>query len=273
MTDTKHNLIDDKEKNSDLKLNLDKIIDFFPDATFIIDKEEKIIAWNSAMEELTNTKAEEVLGRSSLDYSEPLYGEIKPFLINLALNPHNELLKKNSYIKKKGDTLSAELFVPRLKRGGVYLSAKAKPLYDDQGNIIGAIETIRDITDRTLTEQKLKERIKELKCLFGIIKLLEKPNISVDDILMGTLEEIKIAMQFPSLCGVQIIFNDKKYATSNFIETPWKICDSISIHGKELSICVSYTDDKSFLLEEEDLLEKILEQIKAFFVLKLGWIF
>lgn len=272
MSDTKKDSRNLKEKYLDLKNRFEKIIDFLPDATFIINKEEKIKAWNPAMEELMNVKAEEVIGKYSLDYSIPLYGEKRPFLINLAINSHKELEDKYSFIDKKGDILSAEVFVPHLKRGGIYLSAKAKPLYDIQGNIVGAIETIRDITPRKITEQKLERKIRELKCLYNIIKLFETPNISVEDILIESLEEIRNAMQFHSICCVRIVFNHKNYSTSNFSDAPWKISDKIKINNKKLLIEVYYLENKSFLEEEKDLLKKILVQIKAFFELKLGWL-
>lgn len=69
-----------------------------------------------------------------------------------------------------------------------------------------------------------------------------------------------------------IVFNHKNYLTSNFADTPWKISDKIKINNKKLLIEVYYFEYKSFLKEEQDLLKKILVQIKAFFELKLGWL-
>jgi len=69
-----------------------------------------------------------------------------------------------------------------------------------------------------------------------------------------------------------IVFNHKNYLTSHFSDTPWKISDKIKINNKKLLIEVYYSENKSFLKEEQDLLKKILVQIKAFFELKLGWL-
>ena len=72
----------------------------------------------------------------------------------------------------------------------------------------------------------MKERIKELNSLYGIIKLLQDPNTSINEILAGVLEVIKSSMQFPAICCVKIVFNDREYVTSNFTDTPWKISNN-----------------------------------------------
>ncbi|MHB8917147.1 MAG: HD-GYP domain-containing protein, partial [Desulfocucumaceae bacterium] len=56
-----------------------------------------------------------------------------------------------------GNTLYTEVFVPRLSEGkGAYIWVKSSPLFDSSGNMVGAIESIRDITDRKQVEQQLK---------------------------------------------------------------------------------------------------------------------
>ncbi|MRR13980.1 PAS domain S-box protein, partial [archaeon] len=45
------------------------IIDFLPDATFAIDREGIVIAWNNAMEELTGIRKEDILGRGDYAYA------------------------------------------------------------------------------------------------------------------------------------------------------------------------------------------------------------
>ena len=50
------------------KERLYDIISFLPDATFVIDSASRVIAWNQAMEELTQVKAEEMLGKNKYEY-------------------------------------------------------------------------------------------------------------------------------------------------------------------------------------------------------------
>jgi two-component system, NtrC family, sensor kinase len=136
---------------------LEDIINFSPDATFVVDMTGKIIAWNEAIETMTGVKAEDMLGKGDYEYSLPFYGNRRPILVDLAINPglYSELEKSYAYFCKEKDILVAELFLPRLKEGGIFVWAKATPLYDQKGKAIGAIETIRDITDRKRYEEKL----------------------------------------------------------------------------------------------------------------------
>ncbi|MGE5583574.1 MAG: HD domain-containing phosphohydrolase, partial [Bacillota bacterium] len=135
------------------------IIDFLPDPTFVIDREQRVIAWNHAIAEMTGIKKEEIMGKGDFEYAEFFYGQRKPMLINMVgtilENPGDTVGYK--YIKRKGETLYGEVFVPRLNGGqGATIWAKAAPLYDKNQNWVGAIETIRDLTDRKQIEEQVK---------------------------------------------------------------------------------------------------------------------
>jgi len=267
-------------KNSDeidenLKHTLSEIINFLPDATFIIDRNNKIIAWNTAIEDLTGVKAKEVIGKSSFDYSKPIYGDKRPILIDLALKSEKETEEiKENYLsfERHGDTIIAESYVPFLKKGGVYIWAKARPLYNTNGKMIGAIETIRDITHQKLTERNLQERVKELNCLFQITKLLNNPNISLDEILIDTLENICCGLQYPDITCAKIVFNGKEFKTNNYKQTPWSLKHKTTVKDKKLILEVNYLENKPFLNEEKDLLEEITGELKLVLLYKLEWI-
>ena len=265
-----------KENSEDSILDhkLIDVIDFLPDATFIIDSTGKLIAWNSAMEELTRIKAKDVIGKTSYEYSIPFYGQRRPMLIDYALNiAEGDMEKKYSNFQQIKDTLVGEVFFPNLKRGGgTYLWAKARPLYNTCGQIIGAIETIRDITDRKLAEQKLLNRVKELNCLFGIIKVLNDPNLSLGEILQRSVELIPSAWENPDKVCARIVFDSTKYITRNFKITNWFISNNSALKGKDIIIEVYYLTENSFLPEEIDLLREIGNQLKAIFEFKLTYI-
>ncbi len=272
MKDSKRDIKNSDEIDENLRHTFSEIIDFLPDATFIIDSHSKIIAWNTAIEELTGVKAEEIIGKSSFEYSKPLYGDKRPILIDLALKLETEMEKNYISFKRSGDTFTAETFVPYLKKGGLYIWAKARPLYNTQGKMIGAIETIRDITHQKLTERTLQERVKELNCLFQITKLLNNPNISVDEILIGTLESICCGWQYPEVLSVKITFNGKEFKTNNYKQTPWSLKYHTMVKEKDLNLEVNYLEDKPFLNEEKDLLEEIAGELKVVLLYKLEWI-
>src|SRR5512143_2852704 len=118
----------------------DAVIDFLPDATLVIDLDGRVIAWNKAMETLTGIPAQSMLGKGNYEYALPFYKQRRPILVDLIFMPEVELKKKYDAVKRIGaDTLVVDVFIPDFRPGGAYLWAKASPLYDSQGQIIGAI--------------------------------------------------------------------------------------------------------------------------------------
>jgi PAS domain S-box-containing protein len=137
---------------------LTDIIDFLPDATFAIDTTGTVIAWNRAIEELMGVSKGDMLGKGNYAYAVPAYGETRPVLIDLILNRDAEQEKKYASFTKRGDQLIAEAFAPALHGGkGEYLWMIASPLYDRNGMITGAIESIRIVTEQKVAEEKLRE--------------------------------------------------------------------------------------------------------------------
>lgn len=151
------------------KQHLADIINFLPDATFVIDRDGRVIAWNKAMESLTGMKSQEVLGKSDREYALPFYGKKIPILIDLALSPNEVVGDRYSNVERNDGTIVAEVYTPHLQPGGAYLWAKASPLYDARGQVVGAIETVRDITKRKRIEQALLEQVHLFQVLINAI--------------------------------------------------------------------------------------------------------
>ncbi len=148
------------------KQRLADVIDFLPDATFAINLEGKVIAWNHAIEEMTGVKAADMLGKGNYEYSLPFYGDRRPILIDLVFKPVSEIEKNYSFVHREGDALIAEANVLFVKTPGLFLWAKASPMCDHKGNVIGAVESIRDITGRKLVEDKLKVSEAKYRAVF-----------------------------------------------------------------------------------------------------------
>ncbi|MCX7927390.1 MAG: ATP-binding protein [Candidatus Omnitrophica bacterium] len=142
------------------------IIEFLPDPVFVIDKEKKVIAWNKALEEMTSVKKEEIIGKGNFAYAVPFYGKARPVLIDLIFMEDKEVEARYSFVRRQADTLFAEVFAPMVYGGkGAFLWLKASPLYDSKHNIVGAIETIRDITQHKEAEAILKKDKESLQLL------------------------------------------------------------------------------------------------------------
>ena len=132
------------------------IIDFIPDAILAIDLCGKVIAWNRAMEGLTGILARDILGKGNYEYALPLYGVRRPTLVDLVLKPDSKVEAEYRNLQRDGTSISGEAQISSFRKGGSYTWGKAVPLYDSSGNIIGAIESIRDITERKLMEEDLR---------------------------------------------------------------------------------------------------------------------
>jgi len=138
---------------------LSDIIDFLPDPTVVIDRERRVVAWNKAIEEMTGVKKAEILGKGDYAYAVPFYGEPRPLVIDLVFERNEEIEKTYDHMQGEGNKLSAEVYIPKLYPAGrgAYLSATASPLFDHEGKVVGAIETIRDTTEQKRIEKALQE--------------------------------------------------------------------------------------------------------------------
>jgi diguanylate cyclase (GGDEF)-like protein/PAS domain S-box-containing protein len=166
--------LSEREKNLvSTQQKLLNIIEFLPDATFVVDADKKVISWNRAIEEMTGLKKEDILGKGDSMYSVPFYGEKRLMLVDYLFlddqKAYLEFEKQYDLVERKGNTLFAESFRPSIFGGkGAYIWAKASPLFDSEGTIVGAIESVRDITKRKQAEEKLKA-LSTLDGLTGLV--------------------------------------------------------------------------------------------------------
>jgi PAS domain S-box-containing protein len=177
---------------------LTDIVEFLPDATFVIDLEGKVIAWNRAMEEMTGISKKDMIGQGDYAYTVPFYGVRRPQLLDLIDISDRDLESKYEYVQRKGNTLYAEAFTPALYGGkGAYVFATATPLFDAQGIRVGAIESIRNITERKKAEEELKntyEQVRSLASRLQEVREETRTSLSHDihDELGGALAALKM---------------------------------------------------------------------------------
>lgn len=154
---------------------LSELIEFLPDATLVIDREGKVVAWNRAIETMTGVRAPDMLGRGDHEYALPFYGERRPILIDLALRWEPEMEERYTELRKKGDTLIGESFVTHLPGGHAHLSATASVLRSAEGEIVAAIECIRDDTERrSLAEEHDRSVVRIRRTLGATVQAMAK---------------------------------------------------------------------------------------------------
>jgi len=126
---------------------LTTLINFFPEPVFAIDKSGSVIIWNKAMEGFSDVSAEEVLGKGDYEYSARIIGKRKPVLIDMVFATDKELKeKKYSEITRGRHIIRAETKVTDINGRTRTLFVTASPLLDERGQYIGAIESVRDIS-------------------------------------------------------------------------------------------------------------------------------
>ena len=183
---------------------LSDIMNFLPDAIFARDTEGKVITWNREMEKVTGIKAIDMIGKYNYEYSLPFYGERRPMLIDLMLQPDKEVERNYSYFKRNNDFLYAVSCLDS-KGTATWIWAKASIIYDHHENIIGAVESIRDITDSKHAEKELKEKSANLEETNTALKVLlkhqedDKHDIeskfvrNINDLVLPYIEKLKVS--------------------------------------------------------------------------------
>jgi GAF domain-containing protein len=121
----------------------------------------------------------------------------------------------------------------------------------------------------TLQQQahRQAERVKELDCLYSISNLIETPEISLEEIVQGTVDLLLRAWQYPFLACARIVLQDQTYKTLNFQESVWRVISDIKVQGElagKVEVC--YLQDppnghEPFLVEEVKLLNAIAKRL------------
>jgi|GEM_PF-1119875 len=140
----------------------------------------------------------------------------------------------------------------------------------------GEIVTIfTDDTERKLMEEELRkrtrqltERVKELRCLYGVSDLLQHHELSLAEKIRRMLAIIPPALQYPSIACARVKLDGEEFSTENFKWTPWRQVASINASGAQVgTIEVCYLEERPefdmgpFLSEECQLLNDIADRI------------
>ncbi len=149
---------------------LAQIIDSNPVPTFVIDRNHVITHWNRACEEVIGLKAADMVGTQR--HQKVFYGRERPTMADLIVDGGSVTRVKELYRDKRltrspliAGAYEAEDFFPNIGGSGTWLYFSAAPLTDADGNLIGAIETLQDVTERRLVESELLKSKQQLEQL------------------------------------------------------------------------------------------------------------
>ena len=139
---------------------LAKIFDGSAVPFFVINQDHKVTHWNTALEALSGVKREQTIGKDS--HTEVFYSQKRPTMADLIISRASlqEIEKYYPGRCQKSPLIEgayeAEDFFPRLNKNGKWLHFTASPLIGDDGEMMGAIETLEDITERKELEDNLR---------------------------------------------------------------------------------------------------------------------
>lgn len=118
-------------------------------------------------------------------------------------------------------------------------------------------------------EFDLRERVKELTCLYGILQIAVRPNVSLEDLLQNIVNLLPPAMQHPESAVARITLDHHSYITSNFHESPLKLSADIVVNGKRRgAVEIAYLENTRpsepglFLQEERSLIEAVANHVE-----------
>ena len=117
---------------------------------------------------MTGISKEKMIGKGNNEYSIALWGDPRPLLIDLTLNDDPEVELLYDVYQADGDIRYGEIYSTQVFGGkGACLSETAAILYDSNGNISGAIESVRNITALKESKNEMKKVVRDFKYLLN----------------------------------------------------------------------------------------------------------
>ncbi len=125
-----------------------------------------------------------------------------------------------------------------------------------------------DETRQPKMENELRERIKELNCLYGVSQLAERHFNNLDNLLEELVNFLPYSWQYPDIACVRIVFNENTYKSEGFRVTQWRQSARIYVYSEPVGeVAIFYleerppADEGPFLAEERALLDALADQI------------
>jgi len=174
-------------------LILSQIVEGNPVASIVIDAQHRVTHWNRACAVLTGVPAAEMIGRT--EQWRAFYPQPRPIMADLIVSDALEGTVDEFYHGKFRRSaliegaFEAEDFFPAFGEGGRWLYFTAAPLRNASGELIGAIETLQDVTERHRAEDALRESEERYRLL------------SVTDPLTGLFNRRRLHQCLPGEIG------------------------------------------------------------------------
>ncbi len=228
------------------------------DAITLLDKTGKVIYQTPSAEQITGYSLTEInqLENFSLVHPQDREEQLKDFQ-QFAASPSSTLQRKYRVKHKNGNYIR--------------IAGTFRNLLSDE-NVKAIVYTYSDITEKTLLENKLTERVKELSTIYKISRLLQNEFVSTESVLTEIANILPAGWQFPDICAAAISFNGKNYQSNKYCESNFKQqARFVLTDGRTGVLEVVYFNETpfefegAFLKEEQELIDSIAEAITTYF--------
>jgi hypothetical protein len=92
---------------------------------------------------------------------------------------------------------------------------------------------------------QLHERAKEITCIYDVIRVIDDPNITLQEIYQKVINILPIGWQYPEITQAKIVVGDKEFRTSGYKETKWRLSSDIKVYGTKRGVLeVCYLEEK-----------------------------
>ncbi len=205
--------------------------------------------------------------------------------LNMLVEEIKSMIEFELQAKARSEAAISEMVdvIMEVARGNYSAQVELSDKNDDLDSLAVGLNMMIDDVRNAITERKraeeallerthdLGERVKELGCLNGALKLIAEPDKSTDEVLQGIVHIIQQSWQYPEITCARIIFKENHFQTENFNETAWVQSADISVfEGKVGSVEVYYLKEKPtinegpFLKEERNLIDALAREVGKF---------
>ncbi len=140
-------------------------------------------------------------------------------------------------------------------------------------NTSGISKESASIQPMSAVERDLRERVKELGCLYAISRLAQRKDISLDELAQEVAQRLRESWQHPELAAARVELDGQSHATEGFRRTRWRMNRTVRTFGRNagrVEVCYlrkpppqsdTSSDVDVFLEEETHLLQAVAENL------------
>ncbi len=234
------------------------LIETLPDLVWLKDPEGVYLACNPVFERLYGAKEADIIGKTDYDFVDR---ELADFF---RANDRAAVAQGGSRSNEEWLTFAADGY------RGLFETIKT-PMVATNGRLIGVLGVAHDVSRVRADQYALRERMKELACLYAVFQLTENTTLALDDMLQAVVDRLPAAMQHPELAAACIEVEGRRLASADFYETPWQITvdfDGTPAHSDRIIIAYRSAPPSlrtphadPFFPEEHELLHTIAERL------------